>query len=87
RTKTVADLVKEIKTVSTSWIQTNLHNIKNFHWQDGYGAFSVSQSQLKIVRQYILSQKSHHEKQQFQNEFRQLLINYNIKFDERYVWD
>jgi REP element-mobilizing transposase RayT len=87
RTKTIADLVKEIKTVSTSWIQTNLSNAKKFHWQDGYGVFSVSQSQLEIVRQYILSQKEHHEKQLFQNEFRKLLINYNIKFDERYVWD
>jgi REP element-mobilizing transposase RayT len=87
RTKTIADLVKEIKTISTNWIQKNLPNANNFHWQDGYGVFSVSQSQLETVQKYILSQKSHHEKQTFQNEFRTLLINYNIEFDERYIWD
>ncbi|QEL15168.1 transposase [Limnoglobus roseus] len=60
----------------------------DFHWQAGYGAFSVSQSNVDAVRAYILGQPEHHAKQTYQeDEFREWLRRYEIEWDERYVWD
>jgi REP element-mobilizing transposase RayT len=86
RTKQVSEFVKEIKTGSTEWIKRNLE-ISGFHWQSGYGAFSVSHSQLEAVKQYIANQEIWHQKLSFQDEFRSLLIKHQVDFDERYVWD
>jgi putative transposase len=58
-----------------------------FHWQNGYGAFSVSPSGLGEVRAYIQRQREHHQLTSFQDEFRAFLRRYEIEFDERYVWD
>ena len=58
-----------------------------FYWQAGYGAFSVSQSAVETVKEYIANQESHHAKRSFQDEFRALLKRHEIEFDERYVWD
>jgi putative transposase len=58
-----------------------------FHWQAGYGAFSVSASSLDAVRQYIRRQPEHHQKQTFQDEYREWLTRYEEEWDERYVWD
>jgi putative transposase len=59
----------------------------NFFWQGGYGAFSVSQSAVEEVREYIRNQREHHKRLSFQDEFRAFLKRYEIEFDERYVWD
>ena len=59
----------------------------NFHWQNGYGAFSVSQSGVEEVRKYVAKQKEHHCKKTFQEEFREFLKRYDVGYDERYVWD
>ena len=59
----------------------------SFHWQGGYGAFSVSQSAVAEVRDYIRRQREHHQRLSFQEEFRAFLRRYEIEFDERYVWD
>ena len=56
-------------------------------WQNGYGVFSIGQSQVEDVRAYIAGQEEHHRKISFQEEFRRLLQRYEIAFDERYVWD
>jgi hypothetical protein len=56
-------------------------------WQAGYGAFSVSASNMDRVRAYILDQEAHHRKMGFQDEFRRLLKKHKIEYDERYVWD
>jgi hypothetical protein len=61
--------------------------IAGFHWQNGYGAFSVSQSNVGQVKAYIAGQEEHHRKRTFQEEFRLLLERHGIEFDERYVWD
>ena len=61
--------------------------IRDFHWQAGYGAFSVSQTKLKVVRRYIRNQPEHHQVETFQDELRRWLREYGIEFDERYVWD
>ena len=59
----------------------------DFHWQSGYGAFSVSQSDADAVVAYIRDQAQHHQKMTFQDEYRRLLERYHVAFDERYVWD
>ena len=84
---TVAELVEEIKTSSSKWIKTKGREFRNFHWQRGYGAFSVGQSDLEAVKHYIRNQKEHHKRLTFQDEYREFLKSYGIDFDERYVWD
>ncbi len=87
RQKTVADLVRDIKTSSSAWIKKEYPKMADFHWQDGYGAFSVSPSQLERVKAYIANQDEHHRTVPFQDEFRKLLQKHAVGFDERYVWD
>jgi REP element-mobilizing transposase RayT len=87
RTKTVADVVEELKTSTSKWIKTKGPNFRGFHWQSGYGAFSVSPSNAAQVVDYIRQQKKHHRGQSFQDEFRALLAKHGISLDERYVWD
>lgn len=87
RNITVADLVKEIKKDSSKWVKGKDSRLTKFHWQSGYGAFSVSQSHLSQVRAYIADQEEHHRHRTFQEEFREFLRRYEIEFDERYVWD
>jgi len=83
----IADLVEEVKTESSKWIKTKDPDFKNFHWQNGYGAFSIGQSQVAILKRYIARQKIHHQRVTFQDEYRKFLKSYGIDFDERYVWD
>ena len=87
RTATVADVVKELKRGSTVWLKTKSPGLSGFAWQNGYGVFSIGQSQVENVRTYIAGQEEHHRKISFQEEFRRLLQRYEIAFDERYVWD
>jgi REP element-mobilizing transposase RayT len=87
RTITVAKLVEEVKTGSSKWIKTKGHTLKNFHWQRGYGAFSIGQSNVATLKSYIRNQKEHHRRVTFQDEYRNFLKRYEIEFDERYVWD
>ena len=83
----LADVIKEIKRTSSVWIKTVADSQKKFSWQRGYGAFSVSQSQLAEVIRYIENQEEHHKRVTFQDEYRTFLRRYSIEFDERYVWD
>ena len=83
----VADLVEEVKTGSSKWIKTKGREFRNFHWQKGYGAFSIGQSNVMALKKYILGQKQHHRRITFQDEYRNLLQAYEIDYDERYVWD
>ena len=87
RQKTVADLIRDLKTSSTVWIKSKRSDLADFHWQDGYGAFSVSASQLYKVKEYIANQQEHHRSMTFQEEFRKLLKAHSVEFDEKYVWD
>lgn len=83
----IADVVKVIKSKSSKWIKTKGHQFKDFYWQSGYGAFSVSSSVLPKVEQCIENQRSHHQTQSFQEEFRRLLEKHGLTYDERYAWD
>jgi hypothetical protein len=78
-------LVSKIKTSSSKWIK--LQGISDFDWQDGYGIFSVSASKVDTVIKYILNQPEHHKKITFKDELRQFFKEYQIEYDERYVWD
>ena len=87
RTITQAEWVKEIKRVSNLWLKEQSHDYLDFQWQGGYADFSVSQSNIPEVSEYIAAQEQHHKKISFQNELRALLRKHNIEWDERYVWD
>ena len=83
----IAEIVYEVKRSSSKWIKTQGNEYKKFYWQSGYGAFSVSQSHVDQVRQYIAGQEQHHRKVTFQDELREFLRRYEVDYDERYVWD
>src|SRR5262249_23049957 len=87
RTITIADAVGKIKSTSSASINQTRGLSVEFHWQAGYAAFSVSQSNVEVVRDYIRKQAEHHAKQSFQDELREWLRRYEIEWDERYVWD
>jgi len=85
RTITVADLIKEIKRVSSIWLKSE--DCESFAWQRGYGAFSTAESLLPEVTAYVRNQEQHHRELDFKTEFRLLLHKHGIEHDERYVWD
>jgi REP-associated tyrosine transposase len=87
RTHTIAEVIRELKRDSSKWIKTKDAALGEFHWQDGYGAFSVSPSHVEALRKYIANQEEHHRTESFQDEFRRLLKKYGLEYDERYVWD
>ena len=87
RTVTIAKLIEAMKTSSSSWVKTQSAQLHDFHWQSGYGAFSVSQSNVEAVKKYIAHQEDHHKKTTFQEEFREFLRRHDLAWDERYIWD
>jgi putative transposase len=87
RTVSQAQLIEQIKKVSSKWIKKLDARYRGFFWQRGYGAFSVSPSQLEAVVQYVDTQQEHHRTRTFQEEYRELLHKHGLDFDERYVWD
>ena len=78
-------LMKDVKKDSSSWIKTRGRIFRNFHWQDGYAAFSIGQSNVNDLKKYISRQKEHHRKRSFQEELIQFLNAYGIDYDERYL--
>lgn len=87
RTIALAKVVEEVKTGSSKWLKTKGREFRDFHWQRGYGAFSIGQSSVAEVKRYIRNQKEHHRRVTFEDEYRKFLKRYEIDFDERYVWD
>ena len=87
RNYSIATIVKEIKRTSSSWVKDESPLLRKFPWQNGYGAFWLSQSDLGRVVSYIERQEEHHRRVTFKDEFRALLKRYEIDYDERYVWD
>ena len=81
-----AKAVQLIKGGSSKWIHDTFPNQKKFAWQEGYGAFSVSASQVPKTVAYITNQKEHHRKKSFDEEFLELLKKHGIEFDPRYVF-
>ena len=87
RTLPIASVVKEMKRTSSGWIKGSSRRLSKFHWQGGYAAFSVGQSNLQEVIRYIANQDEHHKRVTFQDEYRAFLKAYGVEYDERYVWD
>jgi putative transposase len=87
RTHSIASVVKEIKRTSSRFAKEASPSLAKFHWQGGYGAFSVSHSNLDEVIRYIENQEEHHKRVTFQDEYRAFLKAYGIEYDECYVWD
>ena len=87
RTAALSEVIGHLKKGSTNWLHEESPAYRGFYWQNGYGAFSVSQSGVAEVQDYIRHQREHHRKTTFQDELRAFLKRYGIEFDERYVWD
>ena len=87
RKMAIMDLIEELKTSSSKWIKKQGTKYRDFYWQRGYGAFSVSESKVPEVREYIDNQEEHHKRMTYQEEFRLLCQRHGIEIDERYVWD
>lgn len=87
KTISLSELVMDVKKDSSSWLKTQDRRFRNFHWQDGYGGFSVGMSEVPRLKQYIAKQKEHHRKVTFQEELLQFLKEYEIEYDERYLWN
>jgi putative transposase len=83
----IPDLVEEIKTSSNSWLSKKCLSKYKFEWQKGYGAFTHSNSQIDAVVKYILTQKDHHRKKTFKEEYFKMLEMNNITFKEEYLFE
>jgi len=81
-----AALIRDVKANSSRWLRQEI-GVRTFRWQDGYGIFSVSQSNIDSVRAYIASQASHHNRKSYMDEFIRLLDRNDIKYDPKYVFD
>lgn len=81
-----SDLMYELKRSSSLWINENKFVVGKFSWQECFGAFSYSQSQISRVSKYIENQETHHKKKTFREEYLDFLKAFNIEFDERYVY-
>jgi len=87
RKHAIADVVKVAKTETSKWMKRQSPATQHFTWQRGYGAFSVSESNIPEVKRYIANQIEHHRRMTFQDEFRTLCARHGIELDERYAWD
>ena len=83
----ISEIVRDIKHSSSNFINEKKWTIERFQWQDGYGAFSYSHSQISSVVKYILNQEEHHRKKTFKEEYIELLKLFNINYDEKYLFD
>ena len=86
-TLAVADAMRVLKTNSSRWVHEQWPDRRSFAWQAGYGAFSVSRSNVEEVERYIANQEEHHRRITFQDEYLAFLRRHGIAFDERYVWE
>ena len=86
-TMSIAKAVQLVKGGSSKWVHETFPEHREFAWQTKYGAFSVSESRVESVFEYIRSQPDHHRKMTFQEEFVALLKKHRVEYDERYLWD
>jgi REP element-mobilizing transposase RayT len=84
--KALSDMIRDFKSHSSGWMHKVFPDLKDFTWQNGYGAFTVSASQAASVKKYIEDQKQKHQERTFKKEFVSFLRANEIEFDERYLW-
>jgi len=85
--QSLSDLMQDIKGDSSKWINHNKFTLGKFSWQEGYGAFSYSKTQVTDVIAYIENQKNHHPRHSFLQEYEKLLTDFEIGYDERYIFN
>ncbi len=81
-----SQIAQYLKGDSSKWIHETFPELRDFAWQEGYGAFTVSKSNLESVVSYIQKQREHHQQRSFQEEYLDFLQKHGIEYDERYVW-
>jgi putative transposase len=81
------NLMRDLKRDSSLWVKAEMPSLSDFHWQAGYGAFSVSPAHVDALVYYIANQEEHHRQVSFQEEFRRICRKYGVQLDERYAWD
>jgi len=86
KTHALCEVIELVKKRSSKWIKTKGKRFEKFQWQSGYGAFSVSESLIDKVRQYIEDQESHHAKISFKDEMKSLLEKHGVKYDIDHIW-
>ena len=82
----ISELMKTVKAKSSKYINDNSLTSGRFEWQEGYGVFSYSQSQVEVVYKYIQNQEAHHSKQTFRDEYLELLKEFKVDYDEQYIF-
>ncbi len=83
----VADVIRDIKANSSRWMNEQLSNRLLFEWQKGYGAFTVSYSQIERVRCYIQQQEAHHRNRSFEQEYMEILTRHGIAYRREYLFE
>lgn len=83
----LSDLVRDVKKSSTNFVNHEIKLRGKFAWQEGFGAFSYAHSQIDTVVKYILNQEEHHRKKTFREEYKQMLMDFAIIHDDRFVFD
>jgi len=86
RDRSVAECMRQVKSVSSGWVRATFPDLRHFGWQEGYGAFSVSSPRMEMVADYIRTQEEHHKKRSFEQEFRALLDKYGVQYDPQFLW-
>ena len=84
--QSISDLLQDIKGSSSKWINEKKFIKARFEWQEGYGAFSYSKSQIKTVTEYIENQELHHQKKTFREEYLEILQKFEVDYDEKYIF-
>jgi putative transposase len=87
KNQSICKVIEKIKTSSSIAIKKMAENLNDFHWQHGYGIFSVSCSNLAVVAKYIENQIKHHQKFSFEEELRLFLKKNLVNYDEKYLWN
>jgi putative transposase len=85
-TQSLSDLMQDVKGSSSKWINEKKFIKEKFEWQEGYGAFSYSKSQVSTVIAYVQNQEAHHRKITFLDEYKMYLIKFEVDYDERYIF-
>ena len=87
RTITQSSMLGILKKDSSKWLKTKGVGFRNFHWQNGYGIFSISESKLNSTKKYIENQPEHHKLRSFKDEFMDFIKRYNMDYNDQYLWD
>ena len=82
----LSEVVGDLKRSSSRWVKTKGTRFRSFGWQDGYGAFSIGESNVEALKSYIARQKEHHRRRTFESEMLSLLKRYGVKYEEEYLW-